>query len=595
MRSVFTRRPLRAINFRRFGNKMKRLPIILLLALLGSCRTLEPPVEPAGEPLPSWVPASGFEWTKAQDVETRTKFLRNFGVGYSYNAVRGSFCDWTDIRCQVVNRQPLEEFQILSGETFCVTNVSQAVSTYSQFNYSKRDYVSAVHLETDEKIDIGLYNREKRSRQDFLEDGVEESFYYNLSEEIIMADTYIVPGSIIYFYKHNEECDNFLTLSFVNAVKHVAASDPSNLAVVDSLINVYGTHVITAAWLGGKIRIDLSNYMWRYKDTAKEDEWTAEEFLDAVNGKDESRTGKDEYTWLEHGKLNIMAYGGDQSSLTGLLGEHAPDGTRSFSVEGISQWRRSLVFDPDNESRSNVEMVDMRLMPIWELASAVDEEAAERIKAAIQQDVAVQQSLLGEGNFFDTSFPIRYPSARAEYHTKDGWERFERVDSPEQPMIVNIVSGGRYVASVCHETIGTQDLWVCYPIYEGKIKMPCGVGVDSDGRAFMVQWIENSVTVLPTTSHDAADTFYITGGEIGVEPQEGISYAPSWALPYIELAGGVQPDGTYDSQPYLVEREGANFVIRQNPLPKNLVGWAQDGSRFADYVYLYMPNELRYE
>lgn len=574
---------------------MKRLALILLALVLWSCHTLEPPVAPAQEELPSWVPTSGFEWTKAQDVETRSKFLRNFGVGYSYNAVRGSFCDWTDIRCQVVNRQPLEEFQQLSGETFCVTNVSQAVSIVSQFNYSKRDYVAAVHLETEEKLDIGLYNREKRSRQDFLEDGVEEEFYYSLSEEIIMADTYIVPGSIIYFYEHMEQCDMFLTYSFVNAVRHVAESDPTNLAVVDSLINVYGTHVITSAWLGGKIRVELSNYMWRYKDTSKEEEWTAEEFLDAVNGKDESRTGKDEYTWLEHGKLNIMAYGGDQSSLTGLLGEHAPDGTRSFSVEGITKWRESLTFDPDNEYRSNVELVDMRLTPIWEFARAVDADAAERIKAAIQQDIAVQQSMLGENNFFDTSFPIRYPSARVDYRTKDGWEPFERTDSEEQPMIVNIVSGGRYVASVCHEFIDNREFWVCYPIYEGKIKMPCGVGVDNQGRVFMIQWIEDSVRILPTTSPRAGDTFYISGGEIGVVPQEGISYAPAWAIPYIELAGGVQPDGTYDSQPYLVEREGAAFVIRKSPLPKNIVGWDQNGYRFADYVYLYTPNELRYE
>lgn len=574
---------------------MKRLPLILLLVLLGSCRTLEPPVELAGEPLPSWVPTSGFEWTKAQDVETRSKFLRNFGVGYSYNAVRGSFCDWTDIRCQVVNRVPLEEFQELSGETLYATSSSQMVSVHTEFNYSKRDYVSAVHLETEEKIDIGLYNREKRSRQDFLEDGVEEKFYYSLSQEIVMADAYIVPGAVVHFFERRDDCAEFLTMSFVNAVMHVAQSDPSNIAVVDSLVNVYGTHVITSAWLGGKIRVDLSNYMWRYKDVAKEDEWTAEEFLNAVSGKDASRTGKDEYTWLEHGKLNIMAYGGDQSSLTGLLGEHAPDGTRSFSIEGIAKWQESLFYDPDNESRSNVELVDMRLTPIWEFARAVDEKAAERIKAAIQQDVAIQQSLLGEGNFFDTSFPIRYPSARASYHTRNGWVPYERLDSPEHPMIVNIVSGGRYVASVCHETVGSKDLWVCYPIYEGKIKMPCGVGVDNQNRVYMVQWIEDSVTLLPTTSPNAGDTFYISGGAIGVEPQEGVQYAPSWALPYIELAGGIQPDGTYDSQPYLVEREGANFVIRQEDLPKNIVGWDQNGSRFADYVYLYTPNELRYE
>jgi len=574
---------------------MRRYLLILLSVLLASCRALEAPVPSGQDDRPAWLPSSGFEWTKAEDVETRTKFLRNFGVGYSYNAVRGSFCDWTDIRCQIVNRQPLEEYQDLSGETLCVTNVSQSVSTYSQFNYSKRDYIAAVHLETDEKIDIGLYNKEKRSRQDFLEDGVEEIFYYNLCEEIIMADSYIVPGAITFFYETQEECDNFLTYSFVNAVKHVAESDPSNMAVVDSLINIYGTHVITAAWLGGKIRVDLSNYMWRYKDVAREEAWSASEFLDAINSADASHSGSDEYTWLEHGKLTISAYGGDQSSLTGLLGEHASDGTRSFSTEGISRWRQSLFFDPENEYRSNVELVDMRLTPIWEFAEAVDPEAAERIRAAIQQDISVQESLLGENNFFDTSFPIRYPQASALYRQEDGWERYERVDSLGQPMVVNIVSGGRYVASVCHEKIGTRDLWVCYPIYEGKIKLACGTGIDSAGRVFSVRWINGNASVIQLASARAGDTFYISGGEVDIAPREGVSYAPAHAMAYIELAGGIQPDGSYDCIPYPVERDGAGFVIRKTPLPRNMIGWSQEGERLEDYTYIYMPNELRYE
>ena len=574
---------------------MRRYLLILLAVLLWSCRTLERPAAPDGDGMPGWFPSSGFQWTRAEDVETRTKFLRNYGVGYSYNAVRGSFCDWNDIRCQVVNRQTIEEFQKWSGETLCITNTGQSVSSHSCFNYSKRDYVAAVHIETEDKIDIGLYNREKRSRQDFLEDGVEEQFYYSLSEEIIMADAYIVPGTIVHFFESSEDCDNFLTLSFVNAVQHVAESDPSNIAVVDSLINVYGTHVITAAWLGGKIRVDLSNYMWRYKDVAKEDEWSTDEFLDAVSCKDESRTGKDEYTWIEHGKLNISAYGGNQSYLTGLLGEHEPDGTRTFSTDGISQWRLSLFFDRENEYRSNVELVDMRLTPIWEFAAAVDEEAAERIRAAIEQDVAVQQSMLDQNNFFDTSFPIRYPEASVKYCHDGVWTSYDRVDSEEHPMIVNIVSGGRYVASVCHETIGRRDLWVCYPIYEGSIKMPCGVGVDNAGRVFTVMWINGNATVIQADSDKAGDTFYINGGEIDIKPQAGVTYADSHALPYIELAGGVQPDGSYDSVPYLVEREGAEFVIRTIPLPKNVVGWSEDGHRLSDYVYIYNPNELRYE
>lgn len=577
---------------------MKRFFLILPFILLCACQALESPVAPVDEDTPAWLPqqSGGFEWTKAEDLETRKKFLRNFGVGYSYNAVRGSFCDWSDIRCQIVNRQALEAFQERSGDILFGGSTSRSVVSHSRFSYSKRDYVAAVQLDLSVKVDLGLYNKEKRKRQQFLEDGVEEEFYYSLDEQIIMADMFIAPGNVMSYYSRREDCDNFLTVSFVNAVQHVAESDPADISVVDSMINIYGTHVITAAWLGGKIRVDLSNYLWRYKDVGTEEEWDASKFLGLVSNNDSHVTGKDEYKWLENGKLNISAYGGNQSSLTGLLGEHSPDGSRSFSTDGIAEWRNSLFFDPENEYRSNIELVDMRLTPIWEFANAIDPVAGERIKAAILQDVSYQQSLLGENNFFDTMFPIRYPESSVMFHRGgDNWLKFIRPDKPDFPTVVNIVSGGRYVACVCHETVGGRDLWVCYPIYEGKIKMPCGLGVDSEGRAFSVQWLNGKATVLRVESDRAGDYFFINGGEVSVSPQEGVSYAQSNAIPYIELAGGVLPDGGCNAVPFLVERDGAEFVIRDTPLPANVVGWTEDGHRSQDYVYIWNPNELRYE
>ena len=578
---------------------MKRLLLILPFVLLLACQGLETPAVPADEELPEWLPPAsdgGFQWTKAEDIETRKKFIRNFGVGYSYNAVRGSYCDWNDIRCQIVNRQALDRYQELSGDLLCGGSMSQSVSTHSKFTYSKRDYVAAVQIETEQKIDLGLYNKTKRQRQYFLEDGIEESFYYTLDEEIIMAEMFLSPASVIHYYQYDNSCDNFLTVSFVNAIDHIAASDPTNLAVVDSFINIYGTHVITQAWLGGKIRVDLSNYLWRYKDNAKEEEeWNSSGFLNAMKDANLDHTGKDEYKWLEHGKLNITAYGGNQTTLTGLLGEHAPDGTRTFSTDGISEWRSSLFFDPENEGRSNVELVEMRLTPIWDFAKAIDPIVAQRIKAAVHQDVALQQSLLGENNFFDTSFPIRYSYAGASYAGRFGPTVWYIDDKPSVPIVVNIVSGGRYVACVCHETIGSRDLWVCYPIYEGKIKMPCGVGVDSEGRVYSVQWLNGKATVLRLGSERAEDRFYITAGEIGVAPEEGVTYAESHYMPYIELAGGVQPDGTYHvTDAYQVVRDGADFVLYNcKKVPSNMVGWDSDGHRSSDYVYIYNPNELK--
>ena len=51
------------------------------------------------EAMPSTPTPTPFEWTRAADRETYLSFLRNYGVGYSYNAVRGNYCSWDDIRC----------------------------------------------------------------------------------------------------------------------------------------------------------------------------------------------------------------------------------------------------------------------------------------------------------------------------------------------------------------------------------------------------------------------------------------------------------------------------------------------------------------
>ena len=64
-----------------------------------------------------------FQWTRAEDVETRKAFLRNFGVGYSYNAVRGAYCNWKDIRCQVIDRAVLDDY------ARCTTTCSPCAST----------------------------------------------------------------------------------------------------------------------------------------------------------------------------------------------------------------------------------------------------------------------------------------------------------------------------------------------------------------------------------------------------------------------------------------------------------------------------------
>ena len=568
--------------------------LVLLVTGMSACSDDE--LLPDEDSLPGTECDAPFQWTRAEDVETRSQFLRNFGVGYSYNAVRGSYCDWKDIRCQVVNRYFLEQLQRRSGEVFLHTTTTEYTSTSQKYEYSKRDYVANVHMETKEEIDLGLYESEMRKRQNFIEDGVQETFYYTLEEKNMMARRYLSYKSMLELYRNQPD---ILTLSFRNAISHLSETQEDDMAAIDSFVNVWGTHVIIDAELGGKISVDLMNYMWRYQDQGKDEEWTTEEFLTAVK-ENSSHSTSDKYTWIEDCRLNINAKGGDQSTLTNLLGEHAPDGTRTFSIDGISEWRRSLYYDPDDEHTSNVELVGMTVVPIWEFAEILDKWVALRIKAAVLQDVTLQQQLLGDWNFFDASFPVRYPTAQCKWRQgTNSWQTYTRSDEKDNPMVVNIESGGRFVATVCHETIQGIDLWVCYPIYEGRINLACGYGVDENQQTYSVKWINGQVT-LKKRSEVGGPTFYITSGAIRCYPLDEVQYAESHPMPYIELAGGVTITGGYQSaDAYNVRKVNTDFELTAPTGLTDIVGFTESRTkglyrRNENYVYIYNPNEVKY-
>ena len=543
---------------------------------------------------------AAFIWTRAEDVETHQLFLRNHGVGYSYDAVRGNYCEWQDIRCQVIDRGQVEIMQQKTGEQLLTTTPMNTIRSTGKFEYSKRDYVANVSLNLDAEIDIGLYKGEMRKRQNFIEDGIQESFFYSLNEQIVRANTTLSAANLKASYNGNEWV---LTKSFRGAIEHLAQSMEKDYASVDSFLNVWGTHVITEAWLGGSLRIDLMNYMWRWNDKSKTEEFTSQEFLNAVRSKDEHRTGTDEFQWLEHGKLNITARGGDQSHLTSLLGEHQADGTRDFNVDGVAAWRTSIQYDPDDELGSNVELVEMRVTPIWEFAELIDPLVALRIKAAVLQDAALQESLLGELNFFNVSFPIAYPTASCQYRETTGqWTQHDRSDSEEAPMMVNIVSGGRYVAVVAHETIQDQQMWVCYPVYEGCLKLPCGVGVAEDQSAYKIRWLNGKCTLTPLNEKASDGRFYITTGSVGVKSVEGFSYDDCQPFPAIELDGGVRPDGSYESRAFDVHKDGEVFTVWADRADADIVGYdyvnltVNDRYLFrrkSNFYYIYNPNEMK--
>jgi hypothetical protein len=556
---------------------------------------------------PTMVPAKeSFQWTRAEDVETRKAFMRNFGVGYSYNAVRGEYCNWEDIRCQVINRERCDWAYNVSGASKLYYSIYETgYQCTAKYAYSHRDYITAFDVSTYGQVDMALYNGEKHKRQYVLEDGVEENFYFIIDEMVTLGRQSLDARSIMAIAKYSME--EVLTASFRDAVAHLSQMPDDDFASVDSFTNVWGTHVIVDASLGGRLHIDLQNQMFRYKDNMQEYQYTSQDIASFYQKREETRKAMEEYKMLTDAKLSVTAFGGDQSSLRGLLGEYRYDGTRDFSTEGISTWTQSLHFDLTDESASNVEMVSMEVVPIWDFIAVLDEDVAKRVKAYVQNDAKTMQAQLGERNFFSAQFPVKYPQATCMYHDENGeWTSFTRYDSDNEPMVVNVVSGGRYIATVCHEKFNNRWYWVAYPIFDGKVKLACGLGVREDDNTFWnVRWknglLFTDEVTYPSGLKPAGDTFYINGGVLAMEPDEGVDYVDCQILPYVELSGGVRPDGSYQGSVYNVRKMGTEFrCYAPHDLDIPLISWetkTEDGTQYwlrrPEYTYIYNPKELK--
>ena len=590
--------------------------VVLTLLVLVSCSDVmedyaEQPPTAAGQAAP-------FQWTRAEDLMTRRMFVRNHGLGYGYNAVKGQYSNWEDIRCQVVDRDGLNSYvKYHGGEEFAHSRLANYVTHSSKFQHSLHDYIASVNLHLNEEVDLGLYQESKRKEQYFVEDGVEETFFFTVNRLSIMGESFLSWAPLLDAVTWGKDPHpELLTPSFRASVEHVAAYGKKDIAVVDSFVNIWGTHVIVDAFLGGELDINLQNYTWRFKDIGFETEMTVEKFLKECNYTAEARQ-EDGFTWIEQSKLSISAKGGDQSMLTSILGKAKFDGKRDFDLEAVTQWSQSLKYNPDNDMASNVELVDMKVVPIWTFAEAVDREGALYIKNAILQDVDAMQKLLGDNNFYDTSFPIRYDTLRCQVRTDDGnWQTIEAADSEEHPLTVNIVSGERVVAVVSHEKINNNWFWVAYPVYEGVINQRCGLAIsDATAMIYDVFCYDGTVLLDPRKKGDeyvynTSDTFYMNAGKIMLSPQEGITYNPIHPMPYFELAGGVQLDGSYKERavrPYKVKDK---FYVDALKSENNIVGYTFDANldettpdgqpmaryrRNDNYHYIYNPNEMRYE
>jgi len=534
-------------------------------------------------------------------AQTQTYFLRDHAVGYSYNALEGRECSIDEVRCQVVNREELDRLADKGYKFIYTVNEENKVSAGGSVYHSVTEYVQNAFLKATAKARITLIaGGEAKAKCDIFEDGTEDCFIVEANKEVSSGSYRMDAYAVAELTRSHPET---LTAPFREAVRQVSAA-PENRwqACVDSFINVYGTHVVTYAEMGGSLDVLVQINEKRFKTQEKiEVELSADALAGLFKGAWKSDKTASDYEFMQDARCNITARGGDVSLLNRLSSLNAYNVAAS-DTSALSLWQRSVVFNADDFSKSTAAVIDMDFTPIYELVN--DSVAYRRLSATIDGNVQGLIDLMGNRNFVNVSFPYdRNKKVSAVFD----YTGYTYTTSSTNPAVTDIIFAGRHIATICKEQVNDIDtseyVRIVYPIYEGRIQLANGLTYHN-GHAYRVAWRNDQCTVTDLGEQTKPTTVYITAGVPSFTAYENISYAAGHLLLGLEIDTPFLPDGTTNSNAnsYLVKKIGGHFYLPESKGNNTITGipnWSYDTEtemmkRDNNYIYIYNPNEMRY-
>jgi MAC/perforin domain len=545
--------------------------------------------------------------SRASSSAVRRSFFRHHGIGYSYNAVGGEFCNIADVRCQLLNRAVLDRVEREEIDQLLFVDYKNEMKVENETYTSVVDYVQNTNFSADVEGQIVIFSGSASMTCSVFEDGQTDS-YILCDEEVLPRAEYRLETEAV--RKYVGKYPNLLTSSFRRAIERLAATPADDVHAVDSFIATYGTHMVTRSELGAKLSVNVQVDTRKFNTVEQEQALSAMALAALFKKTQEDTTVEKTYQILRDSRCRIEAVGGDLGIIDKAVTKTVYD-NEGLSEELLEAWRRSVKFDDDDLDASNVELTDMEVMPIWDLIA--DPDVARRVEARVTGSATLMQELLGNRNFINTSFPA-HPETVTCRIGKQGGQRFDRPD------VVDVIAANRHVATVCHEYVPeispSDKVFVAYPIYEGRVKLTDGLCLHG-GKAYRVDWRYNRFQVTVLGEVDSESRVYMNGGALSPVKYSNLEYEASHLILGCERPGGIAIDGSLAGEMVKVRKHFGHFYLENKNAYSNLPGWNFTADapeevvyypeyiereeykgrmvRGEDYIYRYNVTEIGYE
>ncbi len=519
---------------------------------------------------------------------TMPDFKRTYGVGFSFDGLYGELCNVRDIKSQVLDYKKIKE--AANGNLIKATRNNE-VKTSTQVYYNRDEYYQNSFFKADLEAKLIIFNGKAEGCISVSEKGERNSFFCDVEYACPSLQVSLNSLSLKSLIQNRHQ-EQLLTPNFKEVINWLKTHHDN--ATIDSFIERYGTHVVTSANLGGSIKVQ----MMMTKDSLT-DIYTKQALGEAAIMKlFKKSSSSEEYKriayMLNSADCKISIRGGDLSKI--------PNEVLSFSFgqspdlsKYVGGWTESLCYDQENFQNSNLELIEMKVTPIWYFIP--DETISSLISQRIYGTADKRQQ--GFQNNVSTSFEL--PDAVT---CKMGGT----TQTFQHPQAVNVISGERYVATICRERIPdidqANDVQVVYPILDRQANLMSGLCVYK-GKTYRVRCLDGKITTEYIGESPSGKTIYLNNGVADTIKYNNLDYQPSHLVMDYEWPYSIKPNGTLDkTKPYYwVYKKGTTFYLRtQNGkeqmgeldgLPNCIL---KDGrmARAKDYHYYWNPLEINY-
>lgn len=436
----------------------------------------------------------------------RQNLLRTYGVGYGYNGV-GAYCEYDDVRDRIINLDAILQYDAQHGTETMHDDL--APQSYHKVFSGMDSYQMCEQFTANASanMDVLLFQGEVSASYSSTDMSSKEFTFCTIHDGISIASRHLEPYDLVAIARSNPEV---LSQGFLHyqelAHKYILENNNTKaMRVIQEMLNTYGTHVIYHAQLGGKIKYDFT----MNRDIVDSRHSASQQAEMSVLGMYGEGTGGSESDWYRRTQTDrhttIRAYGGDSQIALEFINLQYSDDFKAKATL-VNRWMKSVRFDENNPAVNNVELIDIKVLPVTDLILYPDVANLYGLMVGeiIKRETAVLPRVY---NSIYMRIPLSAFSLASQTTTMNVWCQNE------------------VVGELLNEHIQGKQYTVFYPTLNGKVQHEGIARLQPSGKLFTVTWdytplmdAGSSVTLTPLSGQEMLSSIYYNDGSADVTP-----------------------------------------------------------------------------